>query len=102
MIAYLGRSWDTSNAKTDLGLAPWVRISPRAPPTLLIHSMSDPSNNVRHSMAYALALGEAGVPVDLRLYSKGGHAFGMRPTDDPITTQWPQEVEQWLRDVGML
>jgi acetyl esterase/lipase len=102
IMAYTGRLWDTSNAKTDLGLAPWVKISAKAPPTLLIHSMSDPTNDVRHAMAYALALGEAGVPVDLRLYAKGGHAFGLRPTDDPVTTQWPRQVEQWLHDIGML
>lgn len=102
VIAYTGRLWNTGNAKTNLGLAPWVKISAKAPPTLLIHSMSDPANDVRHPMAYALALDEAGVPVDLRLYAKGGHAFGMRPTDDPITTQWPGQVEQWLHDIGML
>ena len=102
IIAYTGRLWDTSNAKTDLALAPWVKVSAKAPPTLLIHSMKDPMNDVRHPMAYALALGEVGVPVDLRIYAKGAHAFGMRPTDDPITTQWPDQAEQWLRDVGML
>lgn len=102
VLAYTGRIWDAAKGRTDLGLAPWVKISGQAPPTILIHAMSDPSNDVRNSMAYALALTEAGVRVDLRLYAKGGHAFGMRPTGDPITTQWPGEVEQWLRDVGML
>ncbi len=102
VVAYTGRVWNTGNARTDLGLAPWVKVSSTAPPTLLIHSMSDPSNDVRHAMAYALALGEAGVPVDLRIYAKGGHAFGMRPTDEPITRQWPGQVEQWLRQIGML
>jgi acetyl esterase/lipase len=101
-LAYTGRLWDRSNAKTDLGLAPWVRISAKAPPTLLIHAMNDPTDNVRHSMAYALALNEAGVPVDMRIYAMGGHAFGMRPTTDPITTEWPAEVKQWLHDIGML
>lgn len=102
ILAYTGRLWDTSNERTDLGPAPWVRISAKAPPTLLIHAMDDPVDDVRHAMAYALALGEAGVPVDLRIYAHGGHAFGMRPTDDPITTQWPGQVEQWLHNIGML
>ena len=102
IMAYTGRLWETSNARTDLGLAPWVKISRNAPPTLLIHSMKDPMNDVRHAMAYALALNEAGVPVDMRLYATGGHAFGMRPTSDPITTQWPRQAEKWLRDIGML
>ncbi len=102
IIAYTARLRDESKPKTDLGLAPWVRISAKAPPTLLIHAMNDPVDNIRHPMAYALALHEAGVPVDLRIYAKGGHAFGMRPTRDPITTQWPGHAEQWLRDIGML
>ena len=53
-------------------------------------------------MAYALALNDAGVPVDMRLYAKGGHAFGMRPTAAPITREWPGQVEQWLRKIGVL
>jgi acetyl esterase/lipase len=101
VIAYTGRLWDTGHANTDLGLAPWVKISAKAPPTLLIHAMDDPVDDVRHAMAYALALGEAGVPVDLRIYAKGGHAYGLRPTDSPITRQWPGQVEQWLHDIGM-
>jgi acetyl esterase/lipase len=102
IIAYTGRLLNPGNAKTDLGLAPWVRISPHAPPTLLIHAMNDQVDNIRQPMAYALALHEAGVPVDLRIYARGGHAYGMRPTTDPITTQWPGQAEQWLHDLGML
>lgn len=102
VIAYAGRLWDTSKPKADLGLAPWVKVSAKAPPTLFIHAMNDPVDDIRHAMAYALALNDAGVPVDMRLYAKGGHAYGMRPTADPITTQWPAQVKQWLSDIGML
>lgn len=102
IIAYTARLWNESNAETDLSLAPWVEISPKAPPTLLIHAMDDPIDNIRHPMAYALALKEAGVPVDMRLYAGGGHAFGLRPTDDPITTEWPDQVMQWLQNIDTL
>ena len=64
--------------------------------------MDDPVDDIRQPMAYALALNDAGVPVDMRIYAKGGHAFGMRPTADPITTEWPGQVTQWLRNIGML
>lgn len=37
-----------------------------------------------------------------RRYAKGGHAFGMRQTGDPITREWPEQVKQWLHDIGML
>ena len=102
IIAYTGRLWDPRNAKTNLGLAPWVKVDAKAPPTLLIHAMNDPVDDVREPMAYALALQEAGVPVDLRIYAKGGHAYGLRPADDPISTQWPGQVEQWMQNIGML
>jgi hypothetical protein len=40
-----------------------------------------------------------GVPVEMHLYAKGGHAFGMRPTSAPITTEWPQLVDKWLHTI---
>jgi acetyl esterase/lipase len=64
--------------------------------------MNDNVDDIRQAMAYALALNDAGVPVDLRVYAKGGHAFGLRPTADPITTEWPDQLKQWLRHIGML
>lgn len=102
IVAYTARMLDNSKGKNSLELKPWVKISPNAPPTLIIHAMSDPTDDVRHGMAYALALNDAGVPVDMRIYAKGGHAFGMRPTADPITREWPGQVKQWLQNLGML
>lgn len=102
IIAYTARLLDTTQDRNTLRLAPWVTISPNAPPTLLIHAMNDPVDDVRHPMAYALALTDAGVPVDLRFYATGGHAFGLRPTADPITTRWPAHAKQWLQDQGVL
>jgi len=102
IVAYTARMLDNSKGKNNLELKPWVKISPKAPPTLIIHAMNDPVDDIREPMAYALALNDAGVPVDMRLYAKGGHAFGMRPTADPITREWPGDVKQWLHDLGIL
>lgn len=102
IVAYTARILDDSKGKNSLELQPWVKIDPEAPPTLIIHAMDDPVDDVRQPMAYALALSEAGVPVDLRLYAKGGHAFGLRPTADAITREWPGEAEQWMRNIGVL
>ncbi|MXP24783.1 alpha/beta hydrolase fold domain-containing protein [Altererythrobacter indicus] len=102
IVAYTARILDNSKGKNNLELQPWVKISPEAPPTLIIHAMNDPVDDIRQPMAYALALNDAGVPVDMRLYAKGGHAFGMRPTADPITKEWPGEVKQWMQNIGIL
>lgn len=102
IIAYTARLLDNSKGKNDLQLQPWVKISANAPPTLILHAMNDTVDDIRQPMAYALALNDAGVPVDMRIYAKGGHAFGMRPTADPITTEWPGQVKQWLHNIGVL
>jgi acetyl esterase/lipase len=102
VVAYTARMLDNSKGRNSLELQPWVKVSAKAPPTLIIHAMDDPVDDIRQPMAYALALSDAGVPVDMRLYAKGGHAFGMRPTADPVTTEWPGQLRQWLHGIGVL
>ena len=101
VLLYPGHLWDERSPKTSLQLSSWVAISADAPPTLLIQAMNDPTDDVRHSMAYGLALSQAGVPVDMRLYARGGHAFGLRRTSAPITADWPEQVLKWLRTIGV-
>jgi acetyl esterase/lipase len=102
IVAYTARMLNDSKGRNSLELKPWVTISPKAPPTFILHAMNDPTDPIRQPMAYALALSDAGVPVDMRLHAKGGHAFGMRPTADPISREWPGQVKQWLHNIGML
>jgi hypothetical protein len=46
------------------------------------------------------ALKRIGVPVEMHLYAEGGHAFGLRHTEFPIT-EWPKLVERWLLTIGI-
>ena len=102
ILLYPGHLWDETSAKPNLKLSPWVTISPNAPPTLVFHAGNDSVDDVRHSLAYGLALNDVGVSVEMHVYAHGGHAFGMRPTSAPITTEWPQLAEKWLRTIKML
>jgi acetyl esterase/lipase len=99
ILLYPGHLWDETSPGTSLKLSPWVEIRADAPPTLLLHSMNDPTDDVRHSLAYGVALNDVGVKVEMHLYATGGHAFGMRPTSEPITTEWPKLVEKWLHAI---
>jgi acetyl esterase/lipase len=99
ILLYPGHLWDETSGKRSLALSPWVEISAGAPPTLLIHSMNDPTDDVRHSLAYGVALNDVKVPVEMHLYARGGHAFGLRPMPDLITTEWPLLVEKWLHTI---
>jgi acetyl esterase/lipase len=68
---------------------------------LLLQAEDDPVDSVRNSLVYYAALKKAGVPVEMHLYPQGGHAFGLRPTRFPITA-WPEFVETWLGEIGMV
>ena len=102
ILLYPGHLWDETSAKQSLTLSPWVTVNPKAPPTLLFHAMNDATDDVRHSLAYGLALSGLGVPVEMHFYAAGGHAFGIRPTSAPITTEWPRLAEIWLRGIRVL
>ena len=52
-------------------------------------------------LAYAMALKAEKVPMEMHLYPTGGHGYGLRPTNDYVTT-WPQRATDWLRSRGLL
>jgi acetyl esterase/lipase len=56
---------------------------------------------VHESLVYYTALAKAGVPAEMHLYAKGGHAFGLRRTQFPVT-DWPRLFETWLQTIGMI
>jgi len=67
----------------------------------LLQAEDDHVDNVNDSLAYYIALKNAGVPVEMHLYVQGGHAFGLRQTKFPIR-EWPLLVVRWLRTIGMI
>jgi acetyl esterase/lipase len=84
----------------DFALNPDVVVSKQTPPTFLIHAQDDPIDPVENSLVYFSALRKAGVPAELHVYVNGGHAFGLRQTESPIT-HWPRLLEAWLDSIGM-
>jgi acetyl esterase/lipase len=84
----------------DFALNPDIRVSSRTPPTFLLQAEDDPVDPVENSLVYYSALRKAGVPAEMHVYVKGGHAFALRRTDSPIT-RWPQLVETWLGAIGI-
>jgi acetyl esterase/lipase len=84
-----------------LTLDPGVKISKDAPPTFIAQAEDDPTDDIRESLTYYLALQQAGIPVEMHLYAKGGHAFGLRKTANPIT-DWPSLAETWMRTIGVV
>ena len=76
-------------------------ITLQTPPTFLLQDEDDHVDRVEDSLSYYAALKRVGVPVEMHLYAQGGHAFGLRRTDFPVT-DWPRLVEIWLGTIGMI
>jgi acetyl esterase/lipase len=82
-------------------LNPNLPVSRETPPTFLVQAEDDYTDGVRQSLVYYAALVKAGVPAELHLYAHGGHAFGLRRTDRPIT-HWTDLADTWMRTIGVL
>ncbi|MGO8717945.1 MAG: alpha/beta hydrolase [Acidobacteriaceae bacterium] len=90
-----------ATADQQLGLNPAIPVTRETPPTFLLQAEDDHVDNVDDSLAYYIALKNAGVPAEMHLYAQGGHGFGLRRTKFPITG-WPALVETWLGTIGMI
>jgi acetyl esterase/lipase len=97
MALYPGHLWEGKG----LTLNPTVHVTAETPPTFIVQAEDDPVDDVRQSLTYYLALKQAGAPVEMHLYARGGHAFGLRRTDLPIGA-WPELAEKWMQSIDML
>ena len=98
LVLYPGR---VAYRSTNFVPNPDIRVTDRTPPTFLVHTYDDPMNPVENSLLYAAALRKAGVPAEIHVYAKGGHAFGLRRTESSATA-WPQLAEAWLKTIGVI
>jgi acetyl esterase/lipase len=97
VACYPGHLWDGGD---DLNLNPNVPVTTNTPPTFLLQAENDKVDGVNQALTYYIGLKNAGVPVEMHLYARGGHGFGLRHADLPIGA-WPQLVERWLETIGM-
>ena len=79
-------------------LRPEVIVNQNTPPTFFAHAVDD-QVPVQNSIRLALALKENNIPTELHVYSEGGHGYGLRETDVPVTT-WSINCTQWLKVNG--
>jgi acetyl esterase/lipase len=78
-----------------------TQVTARTPPTFLLHTNEDRGVPAENSLLFALALRRAGVPVELHLYERGAHGFGLG-ADNPVLSGWPAQCAAWLRGRGFL
>ena len=81
------------------GVAADLPISSQTPPTILVQTEDD-GVHVENSLAYYAGLKAAKVPVEMHLYPTGGHGYGLRRSEQTVTT-WPDRVRDWLQALGI-
>lgn len=87
--------------KSDLTkLAPDLKVTDQTPPTFIVMTEDDPIK-VENAYAYALACKAAKVPVEVHTFAKGGHGYGLRPTENPVT-KWPALATEWMKTLGWI
>ena len=77
-----------------------IHPTEQTPPSFIVQAEDDPVH-VENATVYFLALKNAKVPAELHIYAQGGHGYGLRRTELPVTG-WPQLVETWLRTIKIL
>ena len=70
-------------------------VNRETPPMFFAHAADDRVTCLS-SVSLFTALKKASVPAEMHIYATGGHGYGMRPTDAPVT-HWPRHAESWLR-----
>jgi acetyl esterase/lipase len=87
-------------AEQDFAANADIHPTEQTPSSFIVQAEDDPVH-VENSTVYFLALKNAKVPAELHLYAQGGHGYGLRRTELPVTA-WPQLVEIWLRTIQIL
>lgn len=72
-----------------------LHVTPKTPPTFLIHAKDDNGVVLANSEIFYDALVKNKVPAEKYYYEKGGHGFGMiNPTSD---VKWMDLVWEWMK-----
>ncbi len=77
---------------------PFVKVDQDTPPMFLIMAQDDPVD-CRNCLVLYTDLTNAKVPAEMHLFPKGGHGYGLRPTELPVT-HWSDRAAAWLKDMG--
>lgn len=92
--AYLGepdKPWE---------LSPHIRVTKQTPPAFIAITYDDQDRGAQAALLL-VEFKKHGVPAELHVFLQGGHGYGLRPSERPVS-QWPKLCEQWMRELGLL
>lgn len=75
-------------------LTPELTITEQTPPFFVFQTADDPYGN--SALVISQALRNHKIPVQLHIYEKGGHGYGLRANLAEAASKWPKLMEEWL------
>lgn len=75
-----------------------LQVTSNTPPIFIIHAGDDKTVPVENSIRFYQACIKNKVPVEMHLYPKGGHGFGMN--NKTTADSWMERLKNWLLDLG--
>ncbi|MCZ6675592.1 MAG: alpha/beta hydrolase [Verrucomicrobia bacterium] len=79
---------------------PDVSIEKGLPPFFMAVAYDDKDRSISSAELY-IELKKADVPAELHIYESGGHGYGLRSTEQPVT-RWNNVMADWMKQIGML
>lgn len=76
-----------------------AQVTATTPPIFLAHAYDDPTADVAHSLRLAAAMHAAKRPVEMHLFQRGGHSWGLGKRGDPVAA-WPRLFASWAQANG--
>lgn len=77
-----------------------LQITSDTPPAFLVHSADDPAVPVMNSIVYFKGLQKNKIPVEMHIFQKGGHGYGLAPNGG-TQSSWPDLCIRWMKQMGI-
>jgi acetyl esterase/lipase len=76
-------------------------VTATTPPTFLVHATDDGAVKVENTINLYLAIHKLKIPVEMHIYEKGGHGFGLNQTTGTALS-WPDRCKGWMEQRKLL
>ena len=81
--------------------SPDLFVTRDTPPTFIYHTTDDQTVPVEQALSFYEAMLKAGASAEIHIFAHGSHGSGLG-SGNATLDQWPNLLENWLRDRGLL
>jgi acetyl esterase/lipase len=79
-----------------------LRVTSATPMAFIVHSTDDGVVVLENSIRYVQAMKQYNIPVEMHVFEKGGHGYGLAAARTSTERAWPELCLAWLRMHSLL